>query len=44
MKIGAAMKIGAQVETSSMHLREPRRGGSTTSEKDWYFEFAARGT
>jgi hypothetical protein len=33
------MKIGAQVEIASAHLSERRRGGSTTSEKDRYFEF-----
>jgi hypothetical protein len=32
------MKIGAQVEIASVHLRERRRGGSTTGEKDRYFE------
>jgi hypothetical protein len=38
------MKIGARVEVSSVHLRERRRGGSTTSTQDRYFESATRGT
>jgi hypothetical protein len=33
------MKIGAQVEIASVHLRARQRGGSTTSENDRYFEF-----
>ena len=28
------MKIGAQVEIASVHLRERRRGGSTAGEED----------
>jgi hypothetical protein len=31
------MKIGAQVEIVSVDLRERRRGGSTTREKDRHF-------
>jgi len=31
------MQIGAEVEIASLHLRERRRGGSTTSENDRYF-------
>jgi hypothetical protein len=38
------MKIGAQVEIASVHLRERRRGGSTAGEKDRYFEFVTWGT
>jgi hypothetical protein len=38
------MKIGAQVEIVSVDLRERRRGGSTTSENDRYFESVTRGT
>src|SRR5712691_1701472 len=37
------MKIGGQVEIASVHLRERRRGGSTTSEKDRHFEFVTWG-
>jgi len=33
------MKIGARVEVASVHLRERRRGGSTTSKRDQYLEF-----
>jgi hypothetical protein len=33
------MKIGAQVEIASVHLRERHRGGSTASKGDQYFEF-----
>jgi hypothetical protein len=38
------MKIGVRVEVASMNLRKRRRGGSTTSTNDWYFESATRGT
>jgi hypothetical protein len=38
------MKIDAQVEIGSAHLSERRRGGSTTSEKDWYSEFEMWGS
>jgi len=38
------MKIGAQVEIVSVHLRERRRGGSTTREKDRHFQSVTWGT
>jgi hypothetical protein len=38
------MKIGAQVEIVSEHLRERRGGGSTTREKDRHFESVTWGT
>jgi hypothetical protein len=31
------MRIGAKIEIASVHLRDRRRGGSTTSEKDRHF-------
>jgi hypothetical protein len=38
------MKFGASVEIASVHLRERRRGGSTTRERDRHFEFVMGGT
>jgi len=38
------MKIDAQVEIASSHLSERRRDGSTTGEKDRYFEIVTSGT
>jgi len=38
------MQIGAQVEIASAHLRERRRGGSTTGENNQYFEPATWAT
>jgi hypothetical protein len=38
------MKIGAQVAIAGVHLRDRRRGGSTTRKSDRHFEFVTWGT